>query len=506
MGFMSQGAFGVEGSGEGAGDEQPAKRQKKDILRFLCIDGYADFSRDTLCFCSQETSYPQYVSEDFSEASEVRVDFDVATMGQIHSWFNHLRITCTSDRTLLNKLRIAAEFFVDVNLQNHIDDLLYRTHYDQLKIDDNTTYAGHIYQDGFRRIPHGKGKLWQGQMQKCIFKGDFSHGKNELGTEYTYYSSSSSRPYVTYEGSFVDDVKDGSGEEFYQDTSKLEGSYNGDFKNGKPYGNGKFFYRSNKILFDGNFVAGTDSGFASIVSGSGVIYDEEDGTKYYEGEVKNGKPHGKGKLFHTNDQISVDGNFAEGEANGFAVSYEEDGTKYYEGEVREGLRHGIGKTFYINKALKYDGGYVNDKREGEGTLFDEDKNIIYKGMWREDFFHGKGLKYHHDRSWVKGTFRDNLLEGNDIIEYSKDSKIIYKGSYKEDLRDGRGLVLDSQEELKPCLYKKGVLQEEEEECAPPPDAPPARRKNQPPPGVQPDGRWQPWRVIVGIVQALYQNS
>ena len=177
MSFLSHSAFGAAQKKRDNSSLTPeeqranAKRMKKETLRFWCPDGYVDFLRSTLRNSSDETTYPSYVSDTFSEASEVSVDFDKDTMVQIHSWLSQLTITCVSDRTLLNKLQLAAVFFVDKTLQDHIDGLLYETYYGELKIDKSTTYKGDGYSAALSRqhIPHGIGEIFRGN--NCIFKG-----------------------------------------------------------------------------------------------------------------------------------------------------------------------------------------------------------------------------------------------------------------------------------------------------------------------------------------------
>ena len=53
------------------------------------------------------------------------------------------------------------------------------------------------------------------------------------------------------------------------------------------------------------------------LNGKGIFYDEN-GNIYYEGDVKDDKPHGKG------------------------IEYDDNGVKLYEGDVKDGERHGTG--------------------------------------------------------------------------------------------------------------------------------------------------------------------
>ena len=70
---------------------------------------------------------------------------------------------------------------------------------------------------------------------------------------------------------------------------KFKGSkFEGEFINGKVYGQGKF-YDADGTLFVGSYVNSRREGFGieTFTNGS-----------YYEGNYKKGKRHGKGKLHH----------------------------------------------------------------------------------------------------------------------------------------------------------------------------------------------------------------
>lgn len=60
----------------------------------------------------------------------------------------------------------------------------------------------------------------------------------------------------------------------------------------------------------------------------------------------------------------------------------EDGQ--YEGELKHGLKHGKGKS-YINGQLEYDGDWKNDMRNGDGKYY-KDGELQYEGLWVNNRF------------------------------------------------------------------------------------------------------------------------
>ena len=65
-----------------------------------------------------------------------------------------------------------------------------------------------------------------------------------------------------------------------------------------------------------------------------------------------------------------------------------DKTKY-QGYVKNGKRHGKGK-FTWNSGAYYDGDFVEDVMEGNGLLVFQDKST-YKGLWKNNLRQGEGI-------------------------------------------------------------------------------------------------------------------
>ena len=78
---------------------------------------------------------------------------------------------------------------------------------------------------------------------------------------------------------------------------------------------------------------------------------------------KNGKTHGKGKLFYKNGNIKYEGDWINDEIEGNGKYYWEDG-EYYIGQFKNGLRNGKGIKYYSNGNIKYEGNWIDDKFVG----------------------------------------------------------------------------------------------------------------------------------------------
>lgn len=125
----------------------------------------------------------------------------------------------------------------------------------------------------------------------------------------------------------------------------------------------------------------------------------------YSGKMKNGVPHGYGRMYYANKNI-------------------------YEGDFFHGLPHGKGIMFYHEgDGYAYEGEWENGKRDGFGILYlykvaDKKQAERYECTWKEGKKHGEGF-------YVKfNYFGPKDEEGKYKISY------IYKGAWENDERHG----------------------------------------------------------------------
>lgn len=113
------------------------------------------------------------------------------------------------------------------------------------------------------------------------------------------------------------------------DTRAIYSTYTGTLKDGRPHGQGRLQFRSGE-LFEGSFVAG-------LLEGQGLHIDVP-GNRY-EGDFRSGRPHGEGRLAETNGEIYV-GSFANGLKHGKGESRLAGGASY---ASRWSMGHEVGR-------------------------------------------------------------------------------------------------------------------------------------------------------------------
>ena len=175
--------------------------------------------------------------------------------------------------------------------------------------------------------------------------------------------------------------------------------YEGELKNNIPNGKGINYYSNGNIQYVGDFVNG-------LFEGKGK-YIEEEGN-YYIGQFKNGSWYNKGTFYYSNGNILYKGDFIDSKFEGNGKYFWENGYSYI-GQWKNGLRNGKGKVYYSNGNIKYEGDYVNDKREGYGKYIAEN-GVYYIGQWKNGLRNGKGTLYFsngnikHKGNWINDEF------------------------------------------------------------------------------------------------------
>jgi len=160
--------------------------------------------------------------------------------------------------------------------------------------------------------------------------------------------------------------------------------FTGELRNGKPHGKGTIKY--GRLSFDQN------------------LYHW--GKKSYEGDFWEGVPFGKG-VFEYRIGDKYEGDVVSGEPHGHGVmsyhtirpgSYYHDYYKY-EGDFAFGLPHGKGVMQYYQGG-KFDGAFANGIPNGKGVYYYKLNRYVgdneierYEGDFADGKFHGKGATY-----------------------------------------------------------------------------------------------------------------
>ena len=237
------------------------------------------------------------------------------------------------------------------------------------------------------------------------------------------------------------------------------GSYTGQWKDGKPYGYGKWsiVVLRQEDTYEGNWVDGKACGkgkkahyfcrddgktIESIYEGNYIdgkrngqgkmTYYGYDGKKIYsiyEGNWIDGKLNGYGKKTYYNDDGKTiwyiqEGNFTNYELNGQGkvMLYKDDGktvSAIYEGNCTNGNPNGQGKATQYEDDGKtvsaiHEGNYTNGSATGQGkAMFYRNGEVysVYEGEWAKGKENGQGTMTYADGRVESGTWKNGKFVG-----------------------------------------------------------------------------------------------
>jgi len=263
---------------------------------------------------------------------------------------------------------------------------------------------GATYSGGWKEgLYHGQGIFKS--LNKATFQGQFHEGKKHGHIEFEDPSGN------RFSGIFQNNRRHGQGIQVFPDGSSLKGIWEkGRLVEELEFRNPRLFLelKTRRWNKEGN--------------------PEKDGL--YEGEIKDGKPEGRGS-YKSPDGFSYEGIWKAGIREGMGILIWPDGTKYtgefrdgkrhgrgkqvfpeghvYVGDFEMGLRHGLGDFTYgsgSSKGDRYIGDYFKGRRHGQGTyLFADGRK--YVGQFEKGRQSGEGRFY-----WKNGvTFEGEFLNG-----------------------------------------------------------------------------------------------
>ena len=147
----------------------------------------------------------------------------------------------------------------------------------------------------------------------------------------------------------------------------------------------------------------------------------QDGSTY-NGEIRDGKPHGKGTLTYTASNPSgykqYEGDFAGGVPHGEGIMLWRTNAKY-DGQWENGVMKGTG-TFLEANGTRYNGAMQNNQYQGHGTITTPD-STVYTGQFVRGAAEGQGRSVWHG-DVRQGIFKNGVLwNGVYIMQHKPNS-------------------------------------------------------------------------------------
>ncbi len=248
------------------------------------------------------------------------------------------------------------------------------------------------------KTPHGRGKLVISFLD-ATYDGEFVNGEMTGRGMMTWGSG------AVYNGFFQNGMRHGYGQMTFPDGIKKFGDWKDDLFEGECSAPADFVEDLEEALSgteiddEPEYEEDDEEIFEEQSYENDDVTIEYDGG-IYTGPVKNGLPHGTGKLRIDELEFTYEGEFVDGKAEGYGKKTWDSGD-CCEGTIIDGLFCGNGYFFFADGDT-YEGEFKDDSFEGKGK-FTYVNGDTYEGEFANDSFEGKG-KF----TWANG----NTYEGN----------------------------------------------------------------------------------------------
>jgi hypothetical protein len=192
----------------------------------------------------------------------------------------------------------------------------------------------------------------------------------------------------------------------------------------------------------------TSAAFTATSPTGSPVYSTDGGR--YEGALKDGKFHGKGRLVWPHGAV-YEGEFAEGLYSGQGRLQFASGD-FYEGDFVQGEMDGKGR--HVSGAgTEYVGEFKDGLYHGQGR-FDDGHATTYEGTFARGVFHGQGKLISRGDEYT-GEFRHSSLNGHGEVRY-RDGRL-YQGDFQNSDYHGKGRFTGSNGEVYDGDFKTGVF-------------------------------------------------
>jgi hypothetical protein len=163
---------------------------------------------------------------------------------------------------------------------------------------------------------------------------------------------------------------------------------------------------------------------ASVEEGEGFIVWANGDT--FEGGLKDGKRHGKGKFTCAENGCEHNGSWKHNKMSGL-------GTKIIPGG--KSSRYAALDVGCEGESCVYFGGWKYDQMHGQGRLVFP-SGEIHEGAWKSGQMHGRGKKSFANGTFAQGEWKNGLLNGQATKTYADGS--MFNGDWENDRRHGKG--------------------------------------------------------------------
>ncbi len=183
--------------------------------------------------------------------------------------------------------------------------------------------------------------------------------------------------------------------------------YQGDIRDGKATGKGRMIQPGGRTSYEGDYLDGQRHGFGA--------YYYKDGSLCYAGFWENDQRNGPGVSFRDSDHAMHVANWKEGQPEGLVSLFDGRGNLRYSGRFENGKKEGAGVVVNGQDGTVFVGQWSGGEATGLGSAFDREGRLLYYGGWKDGKRHGHGTEFDEnggvvfDGEWREDRYYNGVL-------------------------------------------------------------------------------------------------
>ncbi|XP_059199040.1 alsin-like isoform X2 [Centropristis striata] len=192
-----------------------------------------------------------------------------------------------------------------------------------------------------------------------------------------------------------------------------DAQYTGGWLAGRVHGRGTMKWPDGQT-YSGNFKNGQEDGYGEIIIPNKVLNRADS----YQGQWKDGKIHGFGKYKYASGEV-YEGCFCDGQRHGYGMlssgKLAKKSSSVFIGQWVHDRKTGYGVYDDITRGEKYMGLWLEEQRHGSAVVVTQ-VGVYYEGTFRDNKMCGPGLLVSDDDTALHGEFSDDwTVNGKGVI-------------------------------------------------------------------------------------------
>lgn len=213
-----------------------------------------------------------------------------------------------------------------------------------------------------------------------------------------------------------------------------DAKYSGGWLAGRVHGRGTMKWPDGRT-YCGNFKNGSEDGYGECFMPNKELNKHDS----YQGQWKDGKIHGFGKYKYASGEV-YEGCFNDGQRHGYGMlssgRLAKTSSSVFIGHWVHDKKTGYGVYDDITRGEKYMGQWLDEQRHGSAVMVTQ-AGVYYEGTFRDNKMSGPGLLVSDDDTALQGDFSDDwVINGKGVLSLANGDSVegLFNGDWTSGLK------------------------------------------------------------------------